>query len=1273
MAETEAPRIATQTLPEHASESSGAAAGPQPLAASTRTRMESGFGADLAGVKIHANSSETGSAQALAKGNDVHFAPGQYQPGTSQGDWLIGHEMAHVVQQRKGSSATQAFDPGARRGILEAEADRAATTVAGGGRANIAFGAESGTVQKYEAWEHAQLGDAGGGGDQKIWVGKNPQVAVTYGQLVALSGDFFPNAEALYNAPGGEIQQILNVMKKEKSEAEFNVKGNEGKVDPVTGKKFDGPAQVWDRNANGGKGGYVDDYGSPTGGEANENNADYDNATFDWRNKGGRSHHDDHEDGGGAEHAGDEQKQENDPNANFGKNEDGGPSKNLKNDPSPTLTNSDGFTDLAKKNSSHFSPENIKLNWAPRHRDALVMAQEAWRLNNKKDPKDVKTPPSTVVNAIKEKKVDAPGQASADQSDNSEAQKKAGQAAAQKVVDGAKTPGADFGKAGSGPGSAQAAKALVMSGFSVHFLTDAFASGHLISGNVGRQVAGDWWAKNRSAVLMTLTQCAKRDLLRWKTSDRSVAALMTDPGFDNALLMLVEKGGGDGAINGMLLKIVHDTLNSSGLEVKNKAGAQWTTYGDGNMARSAETRTQGEAAAIEARKSVQDVVDKGDWKESEDEGGAYSAIRFVPSNVKAPDGKWYSVEAFALNPEMFEKEFQSIARNASPDANRFYQILKGNFYPQIQALAYQKSQSVINPIKKGASWLWDKAKGAASTAWDATKKGAEWAGEKAKEGYEYGKEKAQEGYQYGKEKAQQGYDWTKKKANDAWDWTKDKYQQGKQAVSDGVDTVEKKASSAWDWVKDKYQGGKQAIGEKLEAGKEVAKSLPGKAKKQVASWVADLFKSKAAPAPQGQTPELQPGEKTNVDSGTTPVDPIKNQEYAHGVFMGAAGEMMKDPVWNGIFRTLMPGEHAKASAITDAKQLIAFMENNPVIAAYGSAKTLAAKGGQGEHEANPKKGQAVPLEWDVWLDPIHPEEIGRAKIAHGNKGTTVGQHLVKDLPVGFIRDDIKSAPTASDWMNIFGRAIALWRGGGGDGKSKEGAEDQQKKLEQVANVDNAETAMQICAQFLQAPSGLILDVKSTYSSSQQINSFVHALKTKYNINVFGVGSFDYKQLQGVAEGAHGVHFYHSLDGLLHAAHESKGKETDPKCPLPKGSHVMFNGGSLLAEKKEHWYSKASGFQVDQAAIQKLQAVKQQYNGDLHIALYVQETDVGSDAIDVLTKLVNKMGSLFDEGFAYGNLVGKAESKTGGSGMGAQSGPAALEKASTLKDKVADAL
>lgn len=77
---------------------------PGALPLDVQAKMEKVMGADFSNVNVHANSSQASSVGALAyaQGNDIHFAPGQYNPDTQSGQKIIGHELAHVVQQRQG-------------------------------------------------------------------------------------------------------------------------------------------------------------------------------------------------------------------------------------------------------------------------------------------------------------------------------------------------------------------------------------------------------------------------------------------------------------------------------------------------------------------------------------------------------------------------------------------------------------------------------------------------------------------------------------------------------------------------------------------------------------------------------------------------------------------------------------------------------------------------------------------------------------------------------------------------------------------------------------------------------------------------------------------------------------------------------------------------------------------------------------------------------------------------------------------------------------------
>ncbi len=69
-----------------------------------KSKMEGSFKADFSNVDIHKDSAKAKEigAYAFTQGNNVHFAPGQYQPESQKGQELLGHELSHVVQQRQG-------------------------------------------------------------------------------------------------------------------------------------------------------------------------------------------------------------------------------------------------------------------------------------------------------------------------------------------------------------------------------------------------------------------------------------------------------------------------------------------------------------------------------------------------------------------------------------------------------------------------------------------------------------------------------------------------------------------------------------------------------------------------------------------------------------------------------------------------------------------------------------------------------------------------------------------------------------------------------------------------------------------------------------------------------------------------------------------------------------------------------------------------------------------------------------------------------------------
>ncbi|MBL9101212.1 MAG: DUF4157 domain-containing protein [Myxococcales bacterium] len=92
-----------------------------------RALAEALLAIDLTGVRVHVDGEAAAlGALAFTCGDDIHFAPGLYDPHSERGVWLLGHELAHVLQQRSG----RARNPVGRGVVvlkdeaLEAEADR---------------------------------------------------------------------------------------------------------------------------------------------------------------------------------------------------------------------------------------------------------------------------------------------------------------------------------------------------------------------------------------------------------------------------------------------------------------------------------------------------------------------------------------------------------------------------------------------------------------------------------------------------------------------------------------------------------------------------------------------------------------------------------------------------------------------------------------------------------------------------------------------------------------------------------------------------------------------------------------------------------------------------------------------------------------------------------------------------------------------------------------------------------------------------------------------
>lgn len=85
--------------------------GGRPFPSSERAFFESRFKTDFSCVRIHTDRhadelARNVNARAFTLGRNIVFGTGQYQPGSSDGQRLLAHELVHVVQQSNTSSPT---------------------------------------------------------------------------------------------------------------------------------------------------------------------------------------------------------------------------------------------------------------------------------------------------------------------------------------------------------------------------------------------------------------------------------------------------------------------------------------------------------------------------------------------------------------------------------------------------------------------------------------------------------------------------------------------------------------------------------------------------------------------------------------------------------------------------------------------------------------------------------------------------------------------------------------------------------------------------------------------------------------------------------------------------------------------------------------------------------------------------------------------------------------------------------------------------------------
>jgi Domain of unknown function (DUF4157) len=100
-----------------------------PLDEQTRGHFEKTLEHDFGNVRVHTGNepdslARSVDARAFTLGKDIYFAAGEFQPASGEGRRLLGHELAHVIQQEGAptSGPVRVSKPGEP---LEQEADAA--------------------------------------------------------------------------------------------------------------------------------------------------------------------------------------------------------------------------------------------------------------------------------------------------------------------------------------------------------------------------------------------------------------------------------------------------------------------------------------------------------------------------------------------------------------------------------------------------------------------------------------------------------------------------------------------------------------------------------------------------------------------------------------------------------------------------------------------------------------------------------------------------------------------------------------------------------------------------------------------------------------------------------------------------------------------------------------------------------------------------------------------------------------------------------------------
>jgi hypothetical protein len=237
----------------------------RPLDAASRTLMESRFGHDFSGVRVHtdppaADAARAFAARAYTVGNDIYFGAGQFRPGTREGDRLLAHELVHTLQRvpSGGVSLQPKLDVSTTSDPAEREADAVSRSVMDGSRPSgggpVAVVADRKTISREDLKTNAGVfkvenyneTDGDPGKDTEKAVGAEIDIEFTPDKTVKSDKiNFVQIQKALKNG----TPYLFENEKPRATEAKDKEAG--WAVDRVAGKKSPNYAQNDDKTAGG--------------------------------------------------------------------------------------------------------------------------------------------------------------------------------------------------------------------------------------------------------------------------------------------------------------------------------------------------------------------------------------------------------------------------------------------------------------------------------------------------------------------------------------------------------------------------------------------------------------------------------------------------------------------------------------------------------------------------------------------------------------------------------------------------------------------------------------------------------------------------------------------------------------------------------------------------------------------------------------------------------------------------------------------------------------